>query len=65
MTRDRRLILNWEPWFVAQLSEAYRSAGQLDRAIETALEAIEIARRIGTPIWECQAEVSLARALVQ
>jgi tetratricopeptide (TPR) repeat protein len=64
MARDQKVLLNWEPLYVARLSGAHRSAGHPDRAIETALEAIESARRIGTRIWECEGELSLVRALL-
>jgi tetratricopeptide (TPR) repeat protein len=63
LARERRVGLDYEARFLAWLADAYLAAGDPARARATATEATEIGRQRGTRLFECYAQLALARAL--
>jgi tetratricopeptide (TPR) repeat protein len=64
IARSRRTRLEAEAVLLANLAQAYLGAGQVDRARQTAEEAVQAARQRGAPSQEMQAQLSLARVLL-
>jgi tetratricopeptide (TPR) repeat protein len=64
IARETRAWLTLEAEILAYLAEAFLGAGDAVRARRTAEEAIATARRRGTPVWEAQAQLVLARVLL-
>jgi class 3 adenylate cyclase/tetratricopeptide (TPR) repeat protein len=64
IARETRAWLTLEAEILAYLAEALLGAGDAVRARRTAEEAIATARRRGTPVWEAQAQLVLARVLL-
>jgi class 3 adenylate cyclase/tetratricopeptide (TPR) repeat protein len=62
-SREKAVLVNFLPWFIALLAEGLTRAGQASRAVEVAAEAIESSLEIGTPIFEALAQLEFARAL--
>jgi tetratricopeptide (TPR) repeat protein len=65
LAREHRTGLQLEAWMLADLSSAQRGLGDTRRARETAERAISIAREQGTKEQRCQAQLALARALLE
>jgi adenylate cyclase len=65
LAREHRTGLHMEASILAQLSSARLSLGDARRARETAEQAISIARERGTKEQECEAQLALARALLE
>jgi adenylate cyclase len=63
--RERRTGLEGEARFLASLAEAFLAAGELDRARAMAEEAVAAGQRIGTPVYEAEAQLALARVLLR
>jgi adenylate cyclase len=63
LARERGVWLHWEGSMAARLAAAHLASGESARALETARAAVAIAQRRGTPGWEGEAQLSLARAL--
>jgi len=62
--RESGTLLQSESVFVANVAAAYDGGGHADLALSTAREAVEIARRRSTPMFECRALLVLARVLL-
>jgi adenylate cyclase len=62
--RRRKAGLEYEPRMLADLANAYRLNGDLDAALRTANEAIEVAATRNTRIAECLARIVRARTLL-
>lgn len=62
ITQSLQSYLFAEADMVAELAESYLGRGDTDRALSLAEEAIDIARRHETPLGECQALLTFARA---
>jgi tetratricopeptide (TPR) repeat protein len=62
--RETRSWLVSEATILAALAEARLAAGDAEGGQRTAEEGIETARRRGTPVWEAQAQLALARVLL-
>jgi DNA-binding winged helix-turn-helix (wHTH) protein len=56
--------LHWEPHIRAYLAEAYLESGDLERARATADEAINVARRCHTLVYELRAHLARAHVLL-
>jgi tetratricopeptide (TPR) repeat protein len=65
LARERRTGLQQEASILADLSNAQLGLADARRARETAERAISIAREQGTKEQECEAQLALARALLQ
>jgi class 3 adenylate cyclase/tetratricopeptide (TPR) repeat protein len=63
--RQHRLGLEAEASYLAFLAEALAGCGELEQALETAEEAVAVARRKGTLFWELQAQTALATVLLR
>jgi adenylate cyclase len=64
IARSRRTRLDIEALMLANLARAYLGVGQVDKARQTAEDAVEAARQRGKPSHEIQAQLSLARVLL-
>ena len=64
IVRETGTFLQAEALMLANMSDAYRGCGDLDRAIDVAREAVEVARSRRTRMHECRASLFLGRALV-
>ena len=64
ISRERHTGLLVEAGSLALLSEAYRGRGDFDVARQTAEEALAIARQRGSRLFELDAQLALARALL-
>lgn len=64
LARTRRTGLEAEAAVLADLAEACRTTGDVERALRLANEAVEVARRRGQRIDECAGNRALARALL-
>jgi tetratricopeptide (TPR) repeat protein len=64
LLHESRTAAEQEPETLAWLAEAQNGAGLFDLARETARQAIEIARVLGTRISELEAHLALARTLL-
>ena len=64
IARETGTFLQAEALLLANMSDAYRGCGDLDRAIDVAREAVEVARTRRTRMHECRASLFLGRALV-
>jgi class 3 adenylate cyclase/tetratricopeptide (TPR) repeat protein len=64
IARETGTFLQAEALVLANMSDAYRGCGDLDRAIDVAREAVEVARARRTRMHECRASLFLGRALV-
>jgi class 3 adenylate cyclase/tetratricopeptide (TPR) repeat protein len=62
--REGRTGLTLEAWALAFLAEAYLGAGELAKARTAADEAVAVARRRQTPLWEIAAHLARARVLL-
>ena len=65
IAREHRTGLHMEASILAGLSSAQLGLGDARRARETAEQAISIAREQGTQEQECEAQLALARALLE
>jgi adenylate cyclase len=63
--RGRRTGLEAEARYLASLAEALRAVGELDRARAIAEEGVAVGQRIGTPVYEAEAQLALARLLLR
>jgi tetratricopeptide (TPR) repeat protein len=63
--RRDRVGLPVEGLYLARLAEAQVESGELGKAEATAQEAIRTSRRRGTRIYECRAQLALARVLLK
>jgi class 3 adenylate cyclase/tetratricopeptide (TPR) repeat protein len=63
--RQHKLGLEAEASYLAFLAEALVGGGELRQALETAEEAVAVARRRGTHFWELQAQTALATVLLR
>ena len=63
--RERRTGLEGEARFLASLAEALRAVGELDRARAIAEEGVAVGQRIGTRVYESEAQLALARVLLR
>jgi len=63
--RQHKLGLEAEASYLAYLAEALASCGEWKQALETAEEAIAVARRRGTLFWEVQAQTALAAVILR
>ncbi len=63
--RDRGIHLLLAAELLQLLAEAHLGLGQQGRAREECGEAISAALRSGTPLYECDAQVVLARVLLR
>jgi class 3 adenylate cyclase/tetratricopeptide (TPR) repeat protein len=63
--RQHKLGLEAEASYLAFLAEALVGGGELKQALETAEEAVALARRRGTLFWELQAQTALATVLLR
>ncbi|MFN2376211.1 MAG: adenylate/guanylate cyclase domain-containing protein [Candidatus Binatia bacterium] len=64
IARETGTFLQAEALVLANLADAYRGCGDLDRAIDVGREAVEIARTRHTHMHECRASLFLGRALL-
>lgn len=64
-SREHNSALPSEGLVLANMAEAYRGAGQDELAGTVALEALEVARRNGTLLHECRANLILGRILLR
>jgi class 3 adenylate cyclase/tetratricopeptide (TPR) repeat protein len=64
IARETGTFLQAEALVLANMADAYRGCGDLDRAIDVAREAVEVARSRRTRMHECRAGLLLGRALV-
>jgi adenylate cyclase len=64
IARETGTFLQAEALVLANMADAYRGCGDLDRAISVAREAVEIARTRRTRMHECRASLFLGRALL-
>jgi adenylate cyclase len=64
IARRQRLLVS-EAEILAQLSQAYLGLGHTERALVTAEEAVRSARGRGTKLFECDAQLALARTLLR
>jgi len=62
--RQHKLGLEAEASYLALLAEALAGAGELEKALATAEEAVTVAYRKKTLFWELQAQISLAGILI-
>ena len=63
--RQHQLGLEAEASYLAFLAEALAGCGELERALETAEEAVAVARSKETLFWELQAQNALAAVLLR
>jgi ATP/maltotriose-dependent transcriptional regulator MalT len=59
-----RTGLGWEPSILAYLAEAYVESGDLERARTTADEAVSVARRCHTLVYELRAHLARVHVLL-
>ncbi|HXC53492.1 MAG TPA: adenylate/guanylate cyclase domain-containing protein [Candidatus Limnocylindrales bacterium] len=64
IARETGTFLQAEALVLANMADAYRGCGDLDRAIDVAREAVEVARTRRTLMHECRASLFLGRALL-
>jgi tetratricopeptide (TPR) repeat protein len=64
IARETGTFLQAEALVLANMADAYRGCGDLDRAIDVAREAVEVARSRSTRMHECRAGLLLGRALL-
>lgn len=64
IARETGTFLQAEALVMANMADAYRGCGDLDRAISVAREAVEVARTRRTRMHECRADLFLGRALL-
>jgi len=64
ISRERHTGLLLEAGSLALLSDAHRGRGDFDLARRTAEEALAVARRRGSRLFECDAQLALARVLL-
>jgi tetratricopeptide (TPR) repeat protein len=64
IARETGTFLQAEALVLANMADAYRGCGDLDRAIDVAREAVEVARARRTLMHECRASLFLGRALL-
>jgi class 3 adenylate cyclase/tetratricopeptide (TPR) repeat protein len=64
ISRERHTGLLVEAGSLALLSDAYRGRGDFGLARRTAEEALAVARHRGSRLFECDAQLALARALL-
>jgi len=64
IARETGTFLQAEALVLANMSDAYRGCGDLDRAVDVAREAVNVARTRHTRMHECRASLFLGRALV-
>ena len=62
--RQHKLGLEAEASYLSFLAEALASCGEPEPALETAREAVAVARRRETLFWELQAQIALATVLL-
>jgi tetratricopeptide (TPR) repeat protein len=62
--RTSGTLLQSEAVFASNLAAAYLGKGEVALARKSAQEAVDIARRRGTPLFECRSRLVLARALL-
>jgi class 3 adenylate cyclase/tetratricopeptide (TPR) repeat protein len=62
--RQSGTLLQSEAVFVTNLAAAYLGSGKVNDARKLAREAVEVARRRSTPLFECRALLTLARSLL-
>jgi class 3 adenylate cyclase/tetratricopeptide (TPR) repeat protein len=60
---ETRAAMEYEPEMIASLADCYYRKGELESAMVTAREAIELARRRSARLPECRASISLGGAL--
>ena len=65
IARESRAGLVWESALLTSISEAHLGRGDTARALAYAEEAVATARRCGTPLFEADALLARARALLQ
>jgi adenylate cyclase len=65
IVREMRALLLSEAWVLVLLAEAYLGLGEDSRARATADEAVAVARRRGTKLFECDAHLTRARVLLR
>jgi tetratricopeptide (TPR) repeat protein len=65
IAREMRVALLVEGWVLVFLAEAYLGLGEDSRARATADEAVAVARRRGTKLFECNAHLIRARVLLR
>jgi class 3 adenylate cyclase/tetratricopeptide (TPR) repeat protein len=63
ISRDEDVQRIEQPLILASLADAYLGRSEIERALATASEAIEVSRRLGTRWKEIPAQLSKARAL--
>ena len=63
--RERRIHVSFEAELLQLIAEAHLGLGQQERARAECSEAIAAARRHGTPLHECDAQLVLARVLLR
>jgi hypothetical protein len=61
--RKRHVNLPDEAWALALLAEAYAGTGSMERARESADQAVDCARQRQVPVWEIHALLARARVL--
>lgn len=64
IARETGTFLQAEALMLANMADAYRGCGDLDRAVDVAREAVEVARTRRTVMHECRASLFLGRVLV-
>jgi class 3 adenylate cyclase/tetratricopeptide (TPR) repeat protein len=65
IAREARTALEWEPLYLGFLAEALLGLGEVERARQTAQEAVEIAERRSNPFLAALGRLALARALMR
>ncbi len=65
LSRDSGTLLQSEALLLANMAEAYRGSGQYELARGYAEEAMKVARKRGTAMHECRANLFLGRVLVR
>jgi len=63
--RERRTGLLVEAVSIANLAEAYLGKGELDKALRTAKQAVDVARERGSRLFECDALLAEADVLIR
>jgi len=64
VARDTGTLLQSEAVFMTNLAAAHLGAGDAETATGRAREAVQVAMRRATPLFECRARLVLARALL-
>ncbi len=65
VARDQRTGFHTAPLWLSNLAEAHVGVGALDRAGEVSAEALSLAQRHGTRLWECDARLAIAHGLLR